>query len=61
MCCGLDPRGKLKSQTLIPVITVMVIAVMVIAVMVIGVVMAVMVIGVICRSRRRRKSAEQQT
>ena len=56
MCCGLDPRGKLKSLTLIPVITVMVIAVMVI-----GVVMAVMVIGVICRSRRRRKSAEQQT
>jgi Flp pilus assembly protein TadB len=57
---SLDPRGKLKSLTLIPVIAVMVVAVMVIGVVMAVMVIAVMVIGVICRSRRRRKRAEQQ-
>jgi hypothetical protein len=51
---SLDPRGKLKSLTLIPVIAVMVVAVMVIGVVMAVMVIAVMVIGVICRSRRRR-------
>jgi Flp pilus assembly protein TadB len=54
-------REPAESLTLIPmVIAVMVVAVMVIAVMVIAV-MVIAVMVIICRSRHRRKRAEQQT